>query len=97
MGVLTHGDVLRGLAERGANLSVQQAMQGELETASPSEALDGALTRMHQGERRVLMVVEDEKVVGLLTVGNIGELLALEAAGHQPGALAAKMREGAVR
>ena len=49
LGVLTHGDLLRGLTDHGTDLSVQQAMRGELETASPSQALDGALTRMHQG------------------------------------------------
>lgn len=97
VGVLTHGALLEGLAERGATLSVQQAMRGGLETASPSEALDGALTRMHQGECRVLMVVENEKLVGLLTVGNIGELLALEAASRQTSALAAKAGGGASR
>jgi len=37
--VLTHGDVLRGLAKRGANLSVLQAIRGELQTASPPEAV----------------------------------------------------------
>jgi hypothetical protein len=31
----------------------------------------------------MLVVVEDEKVIGLVTVGNIGELLALESAGHE--------------
>lgn len=92
-GILTRGDLLRGIAAYGTNLSVQQAMRGNLETASPSEALDGALTRMRQGECRVLMVVENEKAVGLLTVGNIGELLALEAAG-QTGALAAQAAGG---
>ena len=85
VGVLTHGDVLKGVAERGANATVEQAMQGAIETVSPSMALDGALMRLHQGECRVLIVVENEKVVGLLTVGNIGELLALEAAGRQTG------------
>ena len=60
-------------------------MRGEVETASPSEALDGALTRIHQGEGRVLMVMEHERVIGLLTAGNIGEPLALEAAGRQSG------------
>jgi hypothetical protein len=50
-GVLTDGGVLDGLADRGASVSVQQTMRGELETASPSEAIDSALTRMHQGER----------------------------------------------
>jgi hypothetical protein len=29
------------------------------------------------------MVVDNEKVVGLLTAGNVGELIALEAAGRQ--------------
>jgi CBS domain-containing protein len=52
LGVLTRGDVLGGLARRSTNLSVQQAMRGEVETARPSEALDGALTRMHQDEYR---------------------------------------------
>ena len=73
------------------------AMRGEFETASPSEARDGALTRLHQGECRVLMVLENEKVLGLLTVGNIGELLALEAPGCQTGALAAKAGGGTGR
>ena len=92
VGVLTHSDVLKGLAERGANVNVtvEQAMRGAIETVSPSEALDGALMRLHQGECRVLIVVENEKVVGLLTVGNIGELLALEAAGHKTGISAAE-------
>jgi hypothetical protein len=71
--------------------------RGELGTASPSEALDGALTPMHQGQCRVLIVIENEKVVGLLTVGNIGELLALEAAGRQTGALAANAGGGTSR
>jgi Zn-dependent protease len=83
VGVLTYGDVLRGLAERGATASVQQAMRSNAETASPSDALDGALTRIHQNGCRVLMVVDNEKVVGLLTAGNVGELIAIEAAGRQ--------------
>jgi CBS domain-containing protein len=85
VGVLTHADVLRGLTEHGSNLPVRQAMRSDFETASPSDPLDGALGRMRQGECRVLMVVENEKVVGLVTVGNIGELLALDAANHQIG------------
>jgi CBS domain-containing protein len=88
VGVLTHSDVLKGLAEQGGTLSVKQAMHTGLEAASPSEALGGALTRMRQAGDRVSVVVEDQKVVGLLTVANIGELLAVEAA-RQPGAAAA--------
>jgi Zn-dependent protease/CBS domain-containing protein len=85
VGVLTHADLLRGLAERGTSHSVGQAMSAALDTASPWEALDEASARMLRGERRVLIVVENEKVVGLLTVGNVGELVALEAASRQTG------------
>ncbi|MFT5356804.1 MAG: Zn-dependent protease/predicted transcriptional regulator [Polyangiales bacterium] len=81
VGVLTHGDVLRGLAEKDATLSVEDAMGDAMETASPKEALNGALTRLYQGSGRVLVVVDDEKVVGLLTAANVGELIAMEAAG----------------
>lgn len=97
LGVLTHADVLKGLAERGADLPVREAMRGELETASPSEALDGALTRMHRAKSRVLTVVKNEKVVGFLTLGNIGELLALQAAGRRPGASASGTGDGTGR
>jgi predicted transcriptional regulator len=83
VGVLTHGDVLKGLAEQGATLLVRQAMRSKLETASPADALDGALMRIHQNGCRVLMVVDNEKVVGLLTAGNVGELISMEAAGRQ--------------
>lgn len=85
VGVLTQSDLLKGLAGQGRALPVREAMGAEVKTASPSEDLDGALTRMRQGECRVLMVVEDEKVVGLLTEGNIGERLALDAASHHTG------------
>jgi Zn-dependent protease len=85
LGILTHADVLKGLAERGKSALVQEAMRRDFDTANPSEPIDGALTRMRQGACRILVVVENEKVIGLLTVGNIGELLALEAAGHEIG------------
>jgi Zn-dependent protease/CBS domain-containing protein len=81
-GVLTHGDVLRGLAEGGASLSVERAMQPDLRTASPTESLEVALTRIREGAPRVLMVVENEQLVGLLTLGQVGELIALGATGH---------------
>ena len=91
MGVLTYSDLLKGITEHGANHSVQKTMRSEPGTASPSEALGGALTRMHEGEGRSLMVVENGNLLGLLTVGNIGELLALAAAGRQTAAVVGKV------
>jgi hypothetical protein len=58
---------------------------------------DGMLTQMHRAKSRVLTVVKNEKVGGFLKLGNIGELLALQAAGHQPGASASGTGDGTGR
>jgi hypothetical protein len=78
---LIGGDLLKEPAERGRNLSAQQAMRTEFEIASPSNGFDGPLTRMHQGECRGLTVVENEKVVGLVITGYFGGLSAPVPAG----------------
>jgi Zn-dependent protease len=81
VGVLRHGDLLRGVAERGRDCEVRQVMHTERQTASPSEKLSEALTRLQRDESP-LIVLEWGKVIGLLTAANISELLAIEAAGH---------------
>jgi Zn-dependent protease len=84
LGLLTQAALLKGLAEQGAELTVQQAMRVEFQAATPSEPLVDATTRMHQSESRVLMVIEGDGLVGLLTPANVFELVALGAAGRQP-------------
>jgi len=80
VGVLTHNDLLASMAGHPPNISVQYVMRTQLETASPSEGLDLVLTRMQQSESSISMVVDDERVVGLLTIENIAELLLLKKA-----------------
>ncbi len=94
VGVLTHADVLRGLAERGSQLVVQDAARTEFSTATSSEPIDGAWTRMRQDDCRVAMVLDNDRVVGLLTLAKVGELLALAAASRRPGGLALDAERG---
>ena len=94
VGVLTHRDLLKSVASHSTDLPVQQAMRSEFDTVSQAEGLDIALTRMRDGELPMLMVVEKQKVIGLLTVGNIGELLALESAAHQSGPRGIQLKGG---
>ena len=82
IGVLTHSALLKGLSEGGVDVPVLQAMAGEPDTATPDDALDPVLSRMHTRGIRALVVMDKQEIVGLLTVGNIGELLAFEAAGR---------------
>lgn len=85
LGILTQGDLLSGLAERGRSSSVREAMQRSFDSLTPADALDGAMTRMHQGRCHALMVIESGRVVGLLTRGNVSAFLALQAAGSHGG------------
>lgn len=84
VGLLTHTDVSGATAVRGASLSVHQAMRREFDTASPLETLDGALSRLQRSALHTLLVVDNERVVGLLTARNIEERLALYVARHPP-------------
>jgi Zn-dependent protease/predicted transcriptional regulator len=79
-GLLTHANLLKGLAESGAETPVEAAMQGHYETAHPSELLEVALGRLQDADCRALIVVREGRVVGLLTPENIGEMLTMEKA-----------------
>ncbi len=78
VGVLTHDDVVKGLAGGGPEVRVEQAMQAEFETADPSEMLEGALGRLQERDGGALVVMKDGQVVGLVTRENVGELVMLE-------------------
>jgi Zn-dependent protease/CBS domain-containing protein len=80
VGLLTHAGVLKGLAERGVRLSVDVVMERRFETVHPLEMLDVAFERLESSGCRVLLVVSDGEVVGLLTPESIGEALVLEKA-----------------
>ncbi|HEU4404466.1 MAG TPA: site-2 protease family protein [Polyangiaceae bacterium] len=75
VGLLTRGDLREGLAEGGAGRTVRRAMRPDFETAGPGEALTGVLTRAQQSRGGVLLVVEGETLVGLLTANGIESLV----------------------
>jgi Zn-dependent protease/predicted transcriptional regulator len=90
-GVLTHANVLKGLADRGRDEVVEAVMERQFETAEPADLLEGAFGRLQGCACRALVVTRDGRVVGLLTPENIGEMLTMESAlrrSHTRGALA---------
>jgi signal-transduction protein with cAMP-binding, CBS, and nucleotidyltransferase domain len=83
VGIFTRGNLRKEPEEQDRNLSTRQkTMRTEFEITRPSKRLYGTLTRIQHGECRGLMVVENQKVVGLLIMGNIMDLLAQDVSGH---------------
>ena len=80
VGVVTHADVLKALAERGPEVRVHEVMHRSFETALPTELADVAFTRMQGSDCPALIVLDGRRLVGLVTPGNIGELLVFDAA-----------------
>jgi CBS domain-containing protein len=80
IGVLTRRALLEGLAKGGPITPVGQAMRTQVEMARPDEMVEDALARGRVQELQLLPVVRDQRLVGLLTVENISEYVAIQAA-----------------
>jgi Zn-dependent protease/CBS domain-containing protein len=77
VGLLTRGDVLRGLKEHGPQVAVERAMQPPSLTARPEDDLYEVQQRMEEAGLRVVPVVGDEGFLGLLTQQDLEEAYGL--------------------
>ena len=73
-GILSERDyarkvVLLGRASR--NTPVQEIMTAEVETVSPEDSIDQCMTSMTKKHIRHLPVVEDGRVVGVISIGDV--------------------------
>ncbi len=74
-GVLTHTNLIEGLSRDGPSAIVGSVMERRFAIADPYEPLDGAIARLSEHGSRSMPVVQDGRVVGLVTMENVGELL----------------------
>lgn len=75
VGVLTRGDLITGLSEHGADALVASMMDPHFVTAHPAEMLNVVMDRLQERACRSVPVVDDGRVVGMVTTDNIGELM----------------------
>ena len=80
VGVLTRGDLLIALAQRGQQTPVVDVMRREFQTVASSEMLDTVFARLQTCECHVLPVVQRGQLVGLVTMDNVGEFVAIQTA-----------------
>ncbi len=80
VGVLTREDIMEGLARRGQHALVGDIMQREFESATIGDRLQNVVDRLIAGQTRIIPVLRDRQIVGLLTTENISEFMMIHSA-----------------
>jgi Zn-dependent protease/CBS domain-containing protein len=80
IGMLTRAALLKALAARGESASVGEVMDREFQQASPHEPAEEVLARLKACGCHSLPVVRDGRLLGVLTMDNVGEYVMVQAA-----------------
>jgi len=73
-GIISERDIVRALAARGAdalNEPVSQSMTRKVETGTEGESVANIMERMTVGKFRHMPVVDQGRVIGLVSIGDI--------------------------
>lgn len=92
VGVLTREDLLAGLRAGGADASVGSAMHTTFPAVGPDEGIDDAYRKMTSARIRAIPVIEHERLTGLLTLEDVGEVYGLTKAAQSARLHAARER-----
>jgi Zn-dependent protease/predicted transcriptional regulator len=84
VGVLRQSDMLRTLAKQGAQVAVRDVMQTDFQVVQSSEMLDAAFRRLSECRCNTAPVSFQGRLVGMVTMDNIGEFLAIQGALGRP-------------
>jgi len=85
-GVLTRDAMIRALRERGPDAPVLEVMDTEVPTVPARASLEVAVKALTEQGKSVLGVADTAgRLIGLLTVENLGEMMMLRAARPRPG------------
>lgn len=74
VGILSERDIVRALSATGAstlNSEVQELMTRDLVTGSPDDTVSQVMTLMTTHRIRHLPILENEKLVGLISIGDV--------------------------
>ena len=76
VGILSERDIMRVLAENASaalHLSVAEVMTRDVSTCDVSDSIGSVLKRMTTGRFRHMPVFENDRLVGLVSIGDIGK------------------------
>ncbi|HTT22350.1 MAG TPA: site-2 protease family protein [Candidatus Sulfotelmatobacter sp.] len=83
-GILTRADLFVALAEYGQDHPVTAVMRREFLITESTEMLENVFQRLQECDCHTMPVVHDGRLVGLVTMDNLGEYLLTEAAMQKP-------------
>ena len=83
LGMLTREDMTRSLAQTGPETRVRDSMRRDIATVDSRQKLEQALVIIRECNCRSLPVTHDGRLVGLLTLDNVGEFLSIHSALRQ--------------
>ncbi|HOM82761.1 MAG TPA: site-2 protease family protein [Armatimonadota bacterium] len=84
VGLLTRQDLVKALAEEGRDRRVGDVMRRDFQVVDAGEMLETAFQTLQQCECRILPVMYQGRLVGLLTPDNLGEFLMIQSAMSGP-------------
>ena len=74
VGILSERDIVRALAEHGPtvlNQPVGQVMTRDVKTCSEGDTIESLMDRMTTGKFRHIPVVEQGKLIGIVSIGDV--------------------------
>ena len=74
LGIVSERDIVRSLAREGAavlNMTAAQLMTSTLHTVTPQTPVVEAMARMTESRVRHLPVLEDNELVGMISIGDL--------------------------
>ena len=80
LGILTREDLLRTLAQHGATVPVREAMRRDVQSLDSHDMLETAVKALRARNCRSLPVEHNGRLVGMLTLDNVGEFIMIESA-----------------
>jgi len=80
VGILTRNELLAALTRMGQDTRIVDVMQREFQVADSHDMLEVAFSRLRSCACHTLPVVHSERLVGLLTMDNVGEFLRVQTA-----------------
>lgn len=80
VGILRRADLLAALAQHGQQSPVKDVMRRDFQVVDSTEMMETALRRLEDCHCHTLPVEHNRRLVGLMTMENVGEFVMIEAA-----------------